>query len=30
MKTDIDTLMQENKIDAILITGPAQHNPFMY
>jgi Xaa-Pro aminopeptidase len=29
MKTDLDALMQENNIDAILITGPAQHNPAM-
>ena len=27
MKTDLDRLMQENNIDAILVTGPAQHNP---
>ncbi len=29
MKTDLDRLMQENNLDAILITGPAQHNPAM-
>jgi Xaa-Pro aminopeptidase len=29
MKTDIDRLMLENNIDAILVTGPAQHNPAM-
>jgi Xaa-Pro aminopeptidase len=29
MKTDLDALMQENDLDAILITGPAQHNPAM-
>ena len=30
MKTDIDTLMQLNNIDALLVTGPARHNPPMY
>lgn len=30
MKTDIDDLMQARKLDAILIVGPAQHNPPMY
>jgi len=30
MKTDLDQLMQEHELDAILITGPAQHNPAMY
>ncbi|MFQ5616629.1 MAG: M24 family metallopeptidase [Anaerolineales bacterium] len=30
MKSDLDRLMQEDNIDAILITGPAQHNPTMY
>jgi Xaa-Pro aminopeptidase len=30
MKTDIDALMEANDIDALLITGPAQHNPAMY
>ena len=29
MKNDLDALMQENDLDAILITGPAQHNPAM-
>ncbi len=29
MKTDLDALMQENNLDTILITGPAQHNPAM-
>jgi Xaa-Pro aminopeptidase len=29
MKTDLDALMQENDLDAILITGPGQHNPAM-
>jgi Xaa-Pro aminopeptidase len=29
MKSDLDALMQENDLDAILITGPAQHNPAM-
>ena len=29
MKTDLDALMQENDLDALLITGPAQHNPAM-
>jgi Xaa-Pro aminopeptidase len=30
MKTDIDTLMQSKDIDALLVTGPARHNPPMY
>jgi len=30
MKSDINRLMQERNLDAILITGPAQHNPAMY
>ncbi len=30
MKTDLDTLMQKNDLDALLITGPAQHNSAMY
>ncbi|MBT3391125.1 MAG: aminopeptidase P family protein [Chloroflexi bacterium] len=30
MKSDLDRLMQEKNIDAILVTGPAQHNPAMY
>jgi Xaa-Pro aminopeptidase len=29
MKTDLDSLMQANQLDAILITGPGQHNPAM-
>ena len=29
MKNDLDELMQANDLDAILITGPAQHNPAM-
>ncbi len=29
MKSDLDRLMQEHNLDAILITGPAQHNPPM-
>jgi Xaa-Pro aminopeptidase len=30
MKTDIDALMESHEIDALLVTGPAQHNPAMY
>jgi len=30
MKTDLDRLMQEQDLDAILVTGPAQHNPPMF
>jgi len=30
MKTDLDDLMQSKDLDAILITGPGQHNPAMY
>jgi len=30
MKSDLDSLMQERNIDALLITGPVQHNPAMY
>lgn len=30
MKTDLDSLMEDREIDALLITGPAQHNPPMY
>lgn len=30
MKTDLDQLMETNQLDAILITGPAQHNPPMF
>ena len=29
MKTDLDSLMSANDLDAILITGPGQHNPAM-
>lgn len=29
MKSDIDALMQERNMDAILVTGPGQHNPAM-
>ncbi len=29
MKTDLDRLMRESNIDAILVTGSAQHNPAM-
>ena len=29
MKNDIDRLMKENNVDAILVTGRGQHNPFM-
>jgi Xaa-Pro aminopeptidase len=29
MKSDLDHLMEEKGLDAILITGPAQHNPPM-
>lgn len=29
MKSDLDRLMQENDLDAILVTGPAKHNPPM-
>ncbi len=29
MKSDLDALMQEKELDAILITGAAQHNPAM-
>jgi Xaa-Pro aminopeptidase len=30
MKKDLDALMQAKNLDALIITGPAQHNPFMY
>jgi Xaa-Pro aminopeptidase len=30
MKSDLDGLMQARNLDAILITGPAFHNPAMY
>jgi Xaa-Pro aminopeptidase len=29
MKSDLDALMMEKRLDAILVTGPAQHNPAM-
>lgn len=29
MKSDLDTLMQAHAIDALLISGPVQHNPMM-
>ncbi len=29
MKTDLDSLMQANDIDALLVTGAGQHNPAM-
>ncbi len=29
MKTDLDALMKESNLDAVLITGPGQHNPAM-
>lgn len=29
MKSDLDRLMEEQGLDAILVTGPAQHNPPM-
>ena len=29
MKTDLDALMKESNLDAILITGPGRHNPAM-
>ena len=29
MKSDLDSLMQANELDAILVTGPGQHNPSM-
>ncbi len=30
MKNDLDAIMQAKNLDALLVTGPAQHNPFMY
>lgn len=30
MKTDIDAIMQARELDAIIVTGAAQHNPAMY
>jgi Xaa-Pro aminopeptidase len=29
MKNELDSLMQANNLDAILVTGPGQHNPAM-
>lgn len=29
LKTDLDALMQARGLDALLVTGPALHNPFM-
>lgn len=29
MKTDLDSLMQSRNLDALLVVGPAQHNPAM-
>jgi Xaa-Pro aminopeptidase len=30
MKKDIDRLMRENDLAALLVVGPADHNPYMY
>ena len=30
MRSDIDALMHERELDAIMVIGPAQHNPPMY
>jgi len=30
MKSDLDRLMEKHNLDAILVTGPAKHNPAMY
>ena len=30
MKSDIDALMQEKNLDALLVLGAAEHNPPMY
>ncbi len=30
MKSDLDRLMNEKNLDALLVTGPAAHNPAMY
>jgi Xaa-Pro aminopeptidase len=30
MKTDINAILSEHNLDAMLISGPAQHNPAMY
>ncbi len=29
MKSDLDQLMEMHRVDALLVTGPANHNPFM-
>ncbi len=29
MKTDLDSLMQDNAVDALLVCGPGRHNPAM-
>ena len=29
MKTDLDSLMHAHNLDALLVIGPAQHNPAM-
>src|SRR5512139_1519772 len=29
MKQDLDNLMQKNDLDALIVTGSAQHNPAM-
>jgi Xaa-Pro aminopeptidase len=30
MRTDLDALMEAHNLDALLVTGPAMHNPDMY
>lgn len=30
MKSDIDTLLKDSSLDAMMVLGPAQHNPAMY
>jgi Xaa-Pro aminopeptidase len=30
MKNDLDAILQDKNLDALLVTGPAQHNPAMY
>lgn len=30
MKSDIDTLLKDSSLDALMVLGPAQHNPAMY
>jgi Xaa-Pro aminopeptidase len=30
MKSDLDTFMQQKNLDAILVIGNAEHNPYMY